>query len=81
VNAEFRCKTKTALSQAEISPDNSSEEDRPQGQTAISVAVDLVNLQVLVTDSKNNVITGLRPENFYSLRGQRQAGDYQTLLP
>jgi len=40
------------------------EEDRPQGQTAISVAVELVNLQVLVTDPKNNVITGLRPENF-----------------
>ncbi|HYK87374.1 MAG TPA: VWA domain-containing protein [Acidobacteriota bacterium] len=40
------------------------EQDRPQGQTAISVAVDLVSLQVLVTDQKGNVITGLRPENF-----------------
>ena len=38
--------------------------DRPKGQTAISVAVDLVSLQVLVTDPKGNVITGLRPEHF-----------------
>ena len=36
------------------------EEDRPQGQAAISVAVDLVTLQVLVTDPKGNVITGSR---------------------
>jgi Ca-activated chloride channel homolog len=40
------------------------EEDRPQGQTHISVAVQLVSLNVLVTDSKGNVITGLKPENF-----------------
>jgi VWFA-related protein len=40
------------------------EEDRPQGQTAISVSVDLVSLQVLVQDDKGNVITGLRPGNF-----------------
>ncbi len=40
------------------------DQDRPQGQTAISVAVDLVSIQVLVTDQKGNVITGLRPENF-----------------
>ena len=40
------------------------EQDRPKGQTAISVAVDLVSLQVLVTDPKGNIITGLRPENF-----------------
>jgi VWFA-related protein len=38
--------------------------DRPKGQTAISVSVDLVSLQALVTDPKGNVITGLRPENF-----------------
>ncbi len=43
---------------------NEQEQDRPQGQTAISVAVDLVSLQVLVTDQKGNVITGLKPENF-----------------
>jgi Ca-activated chloride channel homolog len=40
------------------------EKDHPQGQTAISVAVDLVTLQVLVTDPKGNVILGLKPENF-----------------
>lgn len=38
--------------------------DRPRGQTAITVAVDLVSLQALVTDPKGNVITGLRPEHF-----------------
>jgi VWFA-related protein len=43
---------------------NEEEQDRPKGQTAISVAVDLVSLQVLVTDMKGNVITGLKPENF-----------------
>jgi hypothetical protein len=40
------------------------EKDQPQGQTAISVAVDLVTLQVLVTDPKGNVILGLKPEKF-----------------
>jgi VWFA-related protein len=47
-------------------PAKSSQEDqdKPQGQTSISVAVDLVSLQVLVTDKKNNIITGLKPENF-----------------
>ena len=39
-------------------------EDQPKGQTAISVSVDLVSLQVLVTDQKGNLITGLKPENF-----------------
>ena len=40
------------------------DQDKPQGQKAISVSVDLVNLQALVTDKKGNIITGLRPENF-----------------
>jgi Ca-activated chloride channel homolog len=40
------------------------DQDRPRGQTAISVAVDLVSLQVLVTDPKGNVLTGLKPEHF-----------------
>jgi len=31
---------------------------------AISVNVDMVSMQVLVSDSNGNVITGLRPENF-----------------
>ena len=43
---------------------NEEDQDRPKGQTAISVAVDLVSLQVLVTDMKGNIITGLKPENF-----------------
>ena len=43
---------------------NEEDQDRPRGQTAISVAVDLVSLQVLVTDLKGNVITGLKPEHF-----------------
>jgi VWFA-related protein len=40
------------------------EQDKPQGKTAISVSVDLVSLNVLVTDQKSNVVTGLKPENF-----------------
>jgi Ca-activated chloride channel family protein len=40
------------------------EQEPPQGKAAISVAVDLVSLQVLVTDKKGNVLTGLQPENF-----------------
>jgi len=40
------------------------EQNKPQGRAAISVSVDLVNLQVLVTDKKGNIITGLQPENF-----------------
>src|SRR5437867_6488187 len=38
--------------------------DRPKGKTAISVSVDLVSLQALVTDQTGNVVKGLRPENF-----------------
>jgi VWFA-related protein len=40
------------------------EQNRPQGQTAISVSVDLVSLQALVTDKKGNIITGLQPKDF-----------------
>jgi VWFA-related protein len=40
------------------------EENTPQGRTSISVEVDLVSLQALVTDNKGNVLTGLKPENF-----------------
>jgi VWFA-related protein len=43
---------------------NAPDQDKPKGQTAISVSVDLVNLQVLVTDKKGNIITGLQPEHF-----------------
>jgi VWFA-related protein len=44
--------------------ENEEDQDTPEGQTAISVAVDLVTLQVLVTDNKGNIILGLKPENF-----------------
>ena len=40
------------------------DEDRPQGKTAISVAVDMVSLQALVTDKKGNLIQGLQPQHF-----------------
>jgi Ca-activated chloride channel family protein len=39
-------------------------QNKPPGQQAISVSVDLVSLQALVTDKKGNIITGLQPENF-----------------
>lgn len=38
--------------------------DQPKGQSAISVSVDLVSLQVLVTDDKGNIYTGFGPDNF-----------------
>jgi VWFA-related protein len=43
---------------------NEQDQENPKGRTAISVAVDLVSIQVLVSDSKGNVLTGLKPENF-----------------
>jgi VWFA-related protein len=43
---------------------NEPDQDKPKGQTGISVSVDLVNLQVLVTDKKGNIITGLQPGHF-----------------
>jgi VWFA-related protein len=59
------------LSEADYAPhhffqeyEDEEEEQPPQGQTSLSVSVDLVSLQVLVTDKKGNVIVGLKPENF-----------------
>jgi VWFA-related protein len=52
------------LSPKKSAPANEEDQDRPRGQTAISVAVDLVSLQVLVTDQSGNAVTGLKPENF-----------------
>jgi Ca-activated chloride channel homolog len=43
---------------------NDADQEDPKGRTAISVAVDLVSLQVLVSDTKGNVLTGLKRENF-----------------
>ncbi len=45
-------------------PESEEDEEQIQGRTAISVSVDLVSLQVLVTDTKGNPLIGLRPENF-----------------
>jgi len=55
---------KPPLHRQQSTPANQEDKDHPQGRTAISVAVDLVSLQVLVTDQSGNVITGLKPENF-----------------
>jgi VWFA-related protein len=46
------------------SPQEPNDQEVIKGQSAISVSVDLVSLQVLVTDTKGNVLTGLKPENF-----------------
>ena len=46
------------------SPEDQEDAEVLKGQGAISVSVDLVSLQVLVTDSKGGVLTGLKPENF-----------------
>jgi Ca-activated chloride channel homolog len=40
------------------------EQDKPQGKTSISISVDLVSLQVLVSDKQGNIVTGLKRENF-----------------
>jgi VWFA-related protein len=40
------------------------DEDKPKGESAISVSVDLVSLQALVQDDKGNIYTGLGLENF-----------------
>jgi VWFA-related protein len=39
-------------------------EPEPESAAPIAVTVDHVNIQVLVSDSKGNVLTGLKPENF-----------------
>jgi VWFA-related protein len=46
------------------SPENQEDQEILKGSGAISVSVDLVSLQVLVTDTQGNVLTGLKPENF-----------------
>ena len=48
----------------QTAPSTEEDQDKPKGQTALSVSVDLVSLQVLVTDPKGNALTGLKPENF-----------------
>jgi Ca-activated chloride channel homolog len=45
-------------------PEDQEEQEVLKGPGAISVSVDLVSLQALVTDTRGNVLTGLKPENF-----------------
>lgn len=53
------------LHQGTDSPEKQGENPPgPSGHASISVAANLVTLQVLVTDERGNVITGLQPENF-----------------
>ena len=48
-----------------ISADSDDDDDIAQmPRTTVSVNVDMVSLQALVTDSNGNVLTGLGPENF-----------------
>jgi Ca-activated chloride channel homolog len=44
--------------------ENEQDPERPKGQTEVSVTVDLVSLQVLVSDTKGSALTGLKRENF-----------------
>jgi VWFA-related protein len=52
----------SAAADSDDAADNPGRENLPAA--AISVQVDTVSMQVLVTDNNGNVITGLRPENF-----------------
>jgi Ca-activated chloride channel family protein len=55
----------TALSVQDEVPSKPGEPaPEPPGHASISIAANLVTLQVLVTDDKGNVITGLKPGNF-----------------
>lgn len=65
VSAQDESKNQEPPRKRQKVPDISQEDEEVlKGQGAISVSVDLVTLQVLVTDTKGNVLTGLRPENF-----------------
>jgi VWFA-related protein len=46
------------------SPEDQEDQEVLKGPGALSVSVDLVSLQVLVTDTQGSVLTGLKPENF-----------------
>lgn len=50
--------------QGETPSDEEAAPPPPPGRASISIAANLVTLQVLVTDEKGNVITGLKPGNF-----------------
>jgi len=50
--------------QQEAGTEEEPESEIPKGRIAVSVSSSLITLQVLVTDDKGNVITGLKPGNF-----------------
>lgn len=56
--------TQNPVPRRQKAPADGEDQEIIKGKTAISVSVDLVNLQVLVTDKKGNILTGLKPENF-----------------
>jgi VWFA-related protein len=64
VSAQEQTDRKDSRSRPQRTQPAQDDPDRPKGQTAISVAVDQVSLQALVTDPKGNIITGLKPDNF-----------------
>jgi VWFA-related protein len=55
---------KPPLRRQKTQPPNEEDQESPKGQTSISVSVDLVSLQALVTDNNGGIIIGLKPENF-----------------
>ncbi len=63
-DAQQSKKGSTSQSKKGGTPADAEDQDKPKGQTAISVSVDLVSMNVLVTDQKGNVITGLQANNF-----------------
>jgi VWFA-related protein len=72
---------KPPLRRPKSAPGNEEDQESPRGKTAISVSVDLVSLQVLVTDLKGNVVTGLKPENFtiYEDNVKQQISNFSPL--
>jgi VWFA-related protein len=49
---------------SKASPGDQEDQQVLKSPESLSVSVDLVTLQVLVTDTQGNALTGLRPENF-----------------
>ncbi|MEJ2109294.1 MAG: VWA domain-containing protein [Acidobacteriota bacterium] len=65
IDSDTQSSSSTSPDAGQLYQDGSAEKpSEPLGRTSISVASNLVTLQVLVTDEKGNVITGLKPGNF-----------------
>jgi VWFA-related protein len=62
--AQTQTKTKAKPPTKKKATPAAEDADQPQSQSAISVSVDLVSLQALVTDDKGNIYTGFAPANF-----------------